>query len=336
MTAEIGDKTKPAFTDLPDFACEKNGGTVVFATDDFFAVAENLLKEDEPVWDASKFTEFGKWMDGWETRRKRSEGHDWCIIKLGCECTVEGIVFDTSHFTGNYAPSISVQAANLSESKEFDCKRKIGGEMGSAASEEQFKLAGSFRSESWCVVVPETKLSPGVTATRLTYRSVQESGPFTHIRVNIFPDGGVARLHVYGRVCCNFSKFYSSNESESEEINLTDLFHGAKAVGCSNAHFGKPENLLRRSKALIMADGWETARKADRPSIYKRGTDGNLIIPGYDWCILQFGHAAYVKRIVVDTNHFKGNFPESCIVYGVYLPELLKGRRSSQVSAKCH
>eukprot|EP01135_Chromosphaera_perkinsii_P004903 Nk52_evm8s304 gene=Nk52_evmTU8s304 len=334
MTIMSNGGTSDKFTSLPDLACEKNGGKILFATDDFFAVAENLLIEEEPVWDASRFTEFGKWMDGWETRRKRTEGHDWCIIELGCECIVEGVEIDTAHFTGNYVPAVSLQGASLDMEDAIDLKRTPGGAMGSAASEKEIRLAGQLKSESWAEIVPQTVLKPGVPETRKTTVKCQYPQPITHIRLNLFPDGGIARLKVFGRVRCNFKNFYndasgngiSSGPQTKKMINLTDLFHGAKAIGCSDAHFGKPLNLLRRSTAQTMADGWETARKPDRPYIYRKDPETNVMqLPGHDWSILQCGHAGVIKRFVVDTNHFKGNFPESCMIYGTYLPQLLAG-----------
>lgn len=75
-----------------------------------------MLKDSEPIFIADKFTEFGKWMDGWETRRKRTPGHDWCIIRLSGPTSIKGFLIDTAHYTGNYAPKISIQAATLPSS----------------------------------------------------------------------------------------------------------------------------------------------------------------------------------------------------------------------------
>nr|XP_021509248.1 probable allantoicase [Meriones unguiculatus] len=103
------------FTQLIDMASECVGGKILFATDDFFAPAENLIKSNSPSFKEHEYTEFGKWMDGWETRRKRIPGHDWCVIQLGIQGIIRGIDVDISYFSGNYAPRMSIQAANLSE-----------------------------------------------------------------------------------------------------------------------------------------------------------------------------------------------------------------------------
>ena len=69
------------FTELIDLASEKLGGAVLVANDEFFAPKENLLKPDAPVFIEGKYTDLGKWMDGWETRRRRTPGFDWCITQ---------------------------------------------------------------------------------------------------------------------------------------------------------------------------------------------------------------------------------------------------------------
>ena len=73
------------------------------------------MKSEEPVWDEFKFTEYGKWMDGWESRRRRTEGHDWCVIKLNIPGEIHSIEVDTCHFTGNYSPKVSIQGCYIEE-----------------------------------------------------------------------------------------------------------------------------------------------------------------------------------------------------------------------------
>src|SRR5678815_2939481 len=100
-----------SFTDLIDLASERLGGGVLAASDEFFAPKESLLKPTAPEWREGVYTERGKWMDGWETRRRRSAGHDWAIIRLGAPGKISGVVIDTSWFTGNYPERASIDAA---------------------------------------------------------------------------------------------------------------------------------------------------------------------------------------------------------------------------------
>ena len=183
----------PEWTQLNTLSCSTLGSKILFATDDWFAAAENLLSDQAPVW-REGFTDQGKWMDGWETRRKRSVGHDWSIIKLGLAGVVHGVMLDTSFFTGNYAPRASVQAARIECDDEIDYKRT--GERGVAASREQVSAVSQLSSESWDTLVEMTGLGAGYRDSCQSFFSVgsgEGRGPYTHIRLNIFPDGGVAR-----------------------------------------------------------------------------------------------------------------------------------------------
>src|SRR5213595_1282290 len=101
------------FTELIDLAAERLGGAVLAANDEFFAPKENLLKSDRPVWREGEFTDRGKWMDGWETRRRRTPGHDWCIVRLGLRGIIKQVDIDTNHFLGNHPPFASLDAVCL-------------------------------------------------------------------------------------------------------------------------------------------------------------------------------------------------------------------------------
>ncbi|KAE8911152.1 Allantoicase [Phytophthora fragariae] len=303
---------------LTDLASAAYGSRVLFATDEWFAPASDLLRPEPPIFIADKFTSFGKWMDGWESRRKRIPGHDWCVLVLGLRGTVDVVDVDTAFFTGNNAPRVSVQAADLSQ--ESDALRILTARatehraMGVCASAEELKLAEQLQSHQWTEIVPPTTLGAGYPETRHNLLRVPPSkrGPWTHLRVNMFPDGGIARLRAYGQVVVDWSRV-----SSSQLLDLVSVAHGGKVVGFNDAHYGHPRNLMAPGRSKTMADGWETARKATRPAILKNDPKTGLLqVPGKDWVVLKLGHLGVVQQVEVDTNHFKGNFPESCVVYG--------------------
>ncbi|KAL2082385.1 hypothetical protein ACEWY4_022203 [Coilia grayii] len=297
-------------TDLPDFlqfndlASEAAGGRVIFATDEWFAPARNLLQRETPEFIASAFTEFGKWMDGWESRRKRIPGHDWCVIELGVPGVVYGVDIDTSFFTGNYSPSASLQAACLENPPALSLE---GDRTGMAASEEQLKLAAMLHSEKWEELVAVTELKPGYADTCHNYFPVTSSKRVTHVRLNMYPDGGIARLRVYGVGQRDWSLV-----SPQEQVDLVALVNGGVCLGYSDAHYGHPRNMIGLGRAPNMGDGWETARRLDRPAVLKMDERGILQVPGSEWAVFRLGHAGVIHSIEIDTNHFKGNFPDSC------------------------
>ncbi|XP_017715768.1 PREDICTED: probable allantoicase, partial [Rhinopithecus bieti] len=174
------------FTQLMDMASESVGGKILFATDDFFAPAENLIKSDSPCFKEHEYTEFGKWMDGWETRRKRIPGHDWCVLRLGIQGVIRGFDVDVSYFTGDYAPRMSIQAANLEEDKLPEIPER-GVRTGAAATPEEFDAIAELKSEDWSYLVPMTELKPGNPASGHNYFLVSSQQRWTHIRLNIFP-----------------------------------------------------------------------------------------------------------------------------------------------------
>lgn len=319
-------------TNLTD---EHLGSRVIFATDEFFAVADNLLKRDEPVFDPLAYCSQGKVMDGWESRRRRQPGHDWCVIRLAYRGVVAGIEVDTAHFTGNYAPRISIQAANLGSDYasdehdewmpgSFDRFERGGGIRGSKASTELIERAEkACACYEWNTLVPQSRLNPGYPESRMHYFSITDSDlkkrPFTHLRINYFPDGGVARIKVYGSVSVNFERDVFSMLKPSQSVPLMDLASmalGGRGLACSNKHFGVPRNLLKPGRGLDMGDGWETARHMDRPAIIQTNPETGLVDTELgDWCILQLGTiTAQVERLEIDTCHFKGNYPESILV----------------------
>ncbi len=271
--------TSSAFAGLTELASEKVNGKVLYCTDDFFAEKENLLKVKPAIFLPDEYTDHGKWMDGWESRRKRVEGYDWAVIRLGIPGYVKGIDIDTAFFTGNHPPYASVWGAKLEDGADEDSlyKEKI----------------------EWTEIVPKVSLNPG---SQNLFSTINNLDYFTHLRLNIFPDGGVARFRVYGDVYKKWKENY-----DGELIDLAGLVNGGKVIICNDMYFGSKDNLNSPTKSMYMGDGWETKRKR---------------IPGYDWCILKLAEPGSIQKIMVDTAHFKGNFPDTCSIEGVNLPHL--------------
>ncbi len=257
------------FTELIDLASERLGGAVLYANDDFFAPKENLLKPAAPVFIEGKYTDLGKWMDGWESRRRRTPGFDWCIIRLGLPGKIDGVVVDTSHFKGNYPEQCSLEACAID---------------GSPTTEQLIS-----ESIEWTEILPQSNLD-GDSLNPFPIASKQR---WTHLRFKIYPDGGVARLRVYGEVTPDWNRL----KRNGGEIDLAAVENGGVVLSCSDMFFGHRHNLIMPGRALNMSDGWETKRR--------RG-------PGHDWTIIKLGARGHIKRLEVDTSWFKGNFPESC------------------------
>lgn len=222
---------------------------------------------------------------------------------------IRGIEIDTLYFTGNHSPRASIQAAFVTpthELQQLEEKWSTGDRMGLTCTREDLDLVDTLHSSEWTEIVPFTTLNPGYPHSHIHHFSVEMDSPVTHIRLNMFPDGGISRLRVFGRVKRDWT------QHNGELVDLLAAENGGAALLCSDAHFGKPSNLIRPGRGLTMADGWETARKIDRPAIFvvEKNT-GHLHIPGNDWSVLKLATRGRINRLEIDTNHFKGNFPES-------------------------
>jgi len=261
------------FTELVDLASDKLGGAVLVANDEFFAPKENLLKAAAPVFLEEEYTDRGKWMDGWESRRRRTPGYDWCIIRLGLPGIVRGVIVDTSYFRGNYPEHCSLEACAFE---------------GQPAVEDL-----TNESVTWVDILPQLPLA-GDTHNQFP---IQSDERFTHLRFKIYPDGGVARLRVYGEVLPDWNAI----KGMGGRIDLAAIENGGLVLACSDMFFGHRHNLIMPGRGINMSDGWETKRR--------RG-------PGHDWVIIKLGAPGQVQRLEVDTSHFKGNFPESCSLEG--------------------
>ncbi|XP_004709871.1 probable allantoicase [Echinops telfairi] len=303
----------PDFIQLIDMASESVGGKILFATDDFFAPAENLLKSDAPHFKEHEYTEFGKWMDGWETRWRRIPGHDWCIIKLGIQGIIRGFDVDISYFEGNYAPRMSIQAANYPEDKLPELPER-GLRLGTAATAEEFEAISELKSENWNYLVPLAELQPGKRGSSHNYFPANVNQRWTHIRLNIFPDGGIARFRVYGTGQKNWTA-----TDPKEALDLVTIASGGVCVGFSNSYFGHPNNIIGVGIAKSIADGWTTARRLDRPPVLERDENGILLVPGCEWAVFRLAHPGVITQIEIDTKYFKGNFPDNCQLDGCIL-----------------
>ncbi len=264
-------KTAPSFAQLTDLAAERLGGKVLFATDDFFAEKENLIKPGRGIFITDKYTDRGKWMDGWESRRKRTPGHDWAVIKLATSGKIKGFDVDTNYFLGNHPPHASIEAVSLKD--------------------DTLVTDWNDSSIPWKEILPKSLLDPG---SQNFYESNSEE-IFTHIRLHIYPDGGVARLRVYGEVFKNWN-----DVDENQEIDLLAAINGGTALACNDMFFSAMSNLTMPNRGINMGDGWETKRNR---------TPNNK-----DWVILKLATKGTVSRIIVDTCHFKGNYPDSCMI----------------------
>lgn len=261
---------EPAFTKLTDLAAERLGGKALLCSDDFFAEKENLLKPGRGVFIADKYTDRGKWMDGWESRRKRTPGHDWCIIQLATSGKIHGVDIDTNFFLGNHPPHASIDAINSVTSTVRDLEHA-----------------------NWKEVLPKSQLQPGLQ----NFFEIADKNIYTHLRLNIYPDGGVARLKVYGEVFKDWDFV-----DRDEVIDLASALNGARAVHCNDMFFSHMDNLIMPGRGVNMGDGWETKR--------------NRTLNNCDWVIVRLAHKGMIEKILVDTCHFKGNYPDSCLIEG--------------------
>ena len=254
---------------LPDLASRALGGAVVAANDEFFAAKENLVLP-HPAVARAEFGHRGKEYDGWETRRRRSPGHDWAVVRLGAPGIVAGVVVDTAFFTGNFPSSASLDGAALE---------------GHPSADELLKA-------DWQPLLPQCQLA-GDTANAFPVDSARR---VTHVRLNIHPDGGVARLRVHGTVVPD------PRLVDAGPFDLAALENGGQVTAVSNEFYGRPAQLIGRGLARSMGEGWETARRRD---------DGN------DWVEVALACEGVVTLAELDTSYFLGNAPGSASLTGL-------------------
>jgi allantoicase len=257
---------------IPDFARNAInlasgglGARGVYVTDEFFAPVERMLQDKHPIFIEDKYDDNGKWMDGWESRRRRGGGHDYAIIRLAVPGRIIGFDVNTAFFTGNYPPACSIEACHSDHDPTDD--EDVG----------------------WVEILGESKLG----ADAHHYLECHSEKVWTHIRIHIHPDGGIARLRVYGQ------PFLDLAAVKGKRIDLASALNGGRVLAYSDAHYGAFYRILAPGRGSDMGDGWETRRR--------RG-------PGHDWIIIALGARGMVDDIRVDTGHYKGNYPDSCSI----------------------
>ena len=267
---------EPDFTALQNLAAERFGAKALYCTDDFFAPVENLLKPGRGIFIEDKYTDRGKWMDGWESRRKRTEGHDFCIIKLGAMGRLRGLDIDTNHFLGNHPPYASVEACCLPLDADVDTV---------------------LNHDDWDDLVKKIALKPGSQH----FIDMYSDYIYTHLKLHIYPDGGIARFKVYGHVHVDWSMY-----DENSTIDLAAANMGAKAILCNDMFFSHMDNLIMPNRGLNMGDGWETKR--------------NRTLHNRDWVVVKLARPGKINQALIDTCHFKGNYPDTFSLDGINLP----------------
>ncbi len=274
---------KIKFKNTVNLAEPKFGSKIIYRTDQFFGAANRILNSTKPIFKEDVYDNHGKWMDGWETRRKRKNGHDFLIVKLGRPGKIFDVDIDTSFFSGNQPSQASLQAC--------------------------FSKKNPTKNTSWKTILKKKKLGPDQNHNF----KIKNHSTFNFIKLNIFPDGGVARLRLNGKVDLEKINLKGKN------VNLSSILNGSTILGCNNEHFGKAENVLSPGSGFNMGDGWETRRS--------RGKN-------FDWIIIKFGMPGIIKKLEIDTHHFKGNYPDSLTVQSALIKGKLKSKKILSNSKK--
>ncbi|MDC0456412.1 allantoicase [Alphaproteobacteria bacterium] len=245
---------------LVNLASPKMGTKILAFSDDFFGEVTRMLNDKDPIFIEDKYDNHGKWMDGWESKRRRDGGNDWAIIKLGSAGIISKIEIDTSYFTGNFPPFFSLEGIYSETEPDKD--------------------------SNWKTLIDKTSL---IGDCKNNFElNLKETLNF--IRLQIFPDGGVARIRLFGEVRYNWKQFNSG-----EIIELSSLKLGGSILAYNNAHYGDVSALLSDGRGKTMGDGWETRRRRE---------------PGNDWIIIKLAQKGNIEKIEIDTAHFKGNYPD--------------------------
>ena len=243
------------YSEWIDLANRRLGGQVLSCSDDFFAEMENLIKPEAPVFIDGKYTDRGKWMDGWESRRKRVAGYDWAVLKLGNQGRIKGFNVCTTHFAGNAPQQVSIEACNSKTAPD--------------------------NSTEWTMIVPQQDVNPDSSN---------------------FIDCDSTRFRVYGEAVMDSNWFLPG-----EPVDLAFVKNGARPVSCSDMFFSSMSNLIMPDRGVNMGDGWETKRR-------RGGRE-------CDWIIIKLAATGSIKKVVVDTAHFKGNYPDGFSLLGITMPE---------------
>lgn len=259
--------TNNSMQGLVNLASPKMGTKILAFSDDFFGEVTRMLNDKDPIFIEDKYDNHGKWMDGWESKRRRDGGNDWAILKLGSSGIISKIEIDTSYFTGNFPPFFSLEGI--------------------------YSETEPNKDSNWKSLIAKTNL---VGDCKNNFElNLKEK--FNFVRLQIFPDGGVARIRLFGEVKYNWDRF--NNE---EIIELSSLKLGGSILAYNNAHYGDVSALLSEGRGKTMGDGWETRRRRE---------------PGNDWIIIKLAHKGNIEKIEIDTAHFKGNYPDRASIQAI-------------------
>ena len=259
------DKYSSEFIDL---ASERVGGRAINCSDEWFANCSNLVKPGRGIFKEGYFVDTGQWMDGWESRRsygrnwriKSGEDCDWCEIRLGIAGVIKGFDIDTNFFRGNAPETISVEAASIDGEEDGNIQ--------------------------WTEILGKSAVQPH----NQNLFDCQNTKVWTHVRLKIYPDGGVARFRVYGEAQLSRDRFV-----DGELIDLASVINGGRGISASDMFFSSPSNLIMPNRGLNMGDGWETKRRRDNQN---------------DWAVIKLGLPGTIRKVILDTAHFKGNYPD--------------------------
>ena len=259
--------TNNSMQGLVNLASPKMGTKILAFADDFFGEVTRMLNDKDPIFIEDKYDNHGKWMDGWESKRRRDGGNDWAILKLGSSGIISKIEIDTSYFTGNFPPFFSLEGI--------------------------YSETEPNKDSNWKSLIAKTNL---VGDCKNNFElNLKEK--FNFVRLQIFPDGGVARIRLFGEVKYNWDRF--NNE---EIIELSSLKLGGSILAYNNAHYGDVSALLSEGRGKTMGDGWETRRRRE---------------PGNDWIIIKLAQKGIIEKIEIDTAHFKGNYPDRASIQAI-------------------
>ena len=259
--------TNNSMQGLVNLASPKMGTKILAFSDDFFGEVTRMLNDKDPIFIEDKYDNHGKWMDGWESKRRRDGGNDWAILKLGSAGIISKIEIDTSYFTGNFPPFFSLEGI--------------------------YSETEPNKDSNWKSLIAKTNL---VGDCKNNFElNLKEK--FNFVRLQIFPDGGVARIRLFGEVKYNWDEF--NNE---EIIEISSLKLGGSILAYNNAHYGDVSALLSEGRGKTMGDGWETRRRRE---------------PGNDWIIIKLAHKGNIEKIEIDTAHFKGNYPDRASIQAI-------------------
>jgi allantoicase len=257
---------------------ERVGGRAINCSDQWFASCDNLVKPGRGVFKAGEFTATGQWMDGWESRRSFGRqfrmsqlDHDWCVLRLGFAGRIYGVDVDTHHFRGNAPLQVAVDGTHVRLDPEAETQ--------------------------WTEIIPLTDVLPH-EQNPIPCDSLER---WTHLRLRIYPDGGVARFRAFGEVMPDPQDYL-----ENETVDLAAVGIGGRGVAASDQFFSSTDNLVMPGRGVNMGDGWETRRRRDEFN---------------DWAIIKLGKQGTVRKIILDTAHLRGNFPDRFSLEGCLEPD---------------